>query len=428
MDDTIYGYGGYDILYGDGGDDWLDGGSGQDEMHGERGDDTYIVDDAGDLVVEESTNEGYVGDTVKSYVSYTLTNYVERLELLNQAVSGTGNSLNNEIVGNSLANTLYGLGGDDTLRGGGGNDTLDGGANDDVMYGGRNDDTYIVRQAGDVVIEYAGEGRDTVFSNLGDYTLTANVEDLVLEYGVINGTGNGLRNQIVGSEDANTINGMGDNDTLYGMGGQNTLNGGTGDDVMYGGAGDDTYKVGSALDTVVEYAGEGLDTVESTVSYALTANVENLTLVGNAADGTGNGIDNKIIGNAQNNTHQRRAGRRRHPAGVRAAARTSFVFDTALGRGNIDILADFNVADDTIVLDNAVFTALTMNAGSRLAQSHVQPSSGSGRGAMDSTDRIIYNWQHRRGALRQRRDRRGGRGPVRQRERGARHHRTTTSS
>ena len=54
-DDTIYGYGGYDILYGDGGDDWLDGGSGQDEMHGERGDDTYIVDDAGDLVVEKST-------------------------------------------------------------------------------------------------------------------------------------------------------------------------------------------------------------------------------------------------------------------------------------------------------------------------------------------------------------------------------------
>ncbi len=354
-----------------------------------------------------STNEGYVGDTVKSYVSYTLTNYVERLELLNQAVSGTGNSLNNEIVGNSLANTLYGLGGDDTLRGGDGNDTLDGGANDDVMYGGRNDDTYIVRQAGDVVIEYAGEGRDTVFSNLGDYTLTANVEDLVLEYGVINGTGNALRNQIVGSEDANTINGMGDNDTLYGMGGRDTLNGGTGDDVMYGGTGDDTYKVGSALDTVVEYAGEGLDTVESTVSYALTANVENLTLVGNAADGTGNGIDNKIIGNAQGNTLRGGGGQDKlygHEGGDTlngglladtlsgGSGQDSFVFDTALGHGNIDDILDFNVADDAIGLDNAVFTALTMNAGVDLRGLYASEFRA-GAAAMDSTDRIIYNSQ-----------------------------------
>ena len=52
-DDNIYGYDGYDILNGDGGNDWLDGGAGQDDMYGGRGDDTYIVDDAGDIVVEE---------------------------------------------------------------------------------------------------------------------------------------------------------------------------------------------------------------------------------------------------------------------------------------------------------------------------------------------------------------------------------------
>ena len=105
--------------------------------------------------------------------------------------------------------------GGDTLYGDNGNDTLDGGSNDDIMFGGRNDDTYIVREAGgDVVVEH--EGRDTVFSNLGDYPLPANVEDPVLEYGVINGTGNDLRNQIVGTEDANTIFGMGDNDTSTG--------------------------------------------------------------------------------------------------------------------------------------------------------------------------------------------------------------------
>ena len=139
----------------------------------------------------EGTGNGQYGgyDTVKSYVSHTLTNSVEKLELYGQASTGTGNALNNEIVGNSLNNTLYGLDGGDTLRGMGGrdtlhggtgldtlyggddndwlyggswgdtlygdngNDTLDGGSNDDVMFGGRNDDTYIVGEAGDVVIE-----------------------------------------------------------------------------------------------------------------------------------------------------------------------------------------------------------------------------------------------------------------------------------
>jgi Ca2+-binding RTX toxin-like protein len=442
-DDNIYGYDGYDILNGDRGNDWLDGGAGQDEMYGGVGDDTYIVDDAGDIVVEEPTNEGFTGDTVKSYISYTLTDYVERLELYGSASTGTGNALNNEIVGNPNNNTLYGLDGadtlwgmdgedhlyggsgmdtlfggydndwlyggswDDTLWGESGNDTLDGGSGADIMFGGRNDDTYIVREAGDVVIEYASEGRDTVFSNLGDYTLPANVEDLVLEYGVINGTGNALRNQIVGSEDANTIFGMGDNDTLYGMGGADTLNGGTGADVMYGGTGNDTFKVDQAGDVVVEYAGEGLDTVESTVSYTLTANVENLTLLGNAADGTGNGLDNKIIGNAQDNTLRGGAGEDRLYGneggdtligGALAdtlsggSGHDSFVFDTALGHGNVDSILDFNVADDQILLDNAVFTGLTLNAGVDIGSLYASEFRV-GASALDSTDRIIYNSQ-----------------------------------
>lgn len=444
--DNIYGYDGYDHLFGLGGNDWLNGGAGQDRMEGGLGDDTYIVDDAGDVIGEyenEGTWNGQYGgyDTVKSYVSYTLPNHVEKLELYGSARTGTGNALNNEIVGNSLNNTLYGLdggdtlygmggqdrlfggagldtlfGGDDndwlyggswgdTLYGGNGNDTLDGGSNDDIMFGGRNDDTYIVREDGDLVIEYAGEGRDTVFSNLGDYTLPANVEDLVLEYGVINGTGNALRNQIVGTEDANSIFGMGGDDTLYGMGGQDTLSGGTGADTMYGGTGNDTFRVDQAGDVVVEYAGEGLDTVESAVSYALTANVENLELVGYAADGTGNGLDNKITGNAQDNTlrggggQDRLYGREGNDTlngGLGADTLSGgsdhdwFVFDSALGRGNIDDILGFNVADDTIVLDNAVFTALTMSAGVDL-RSLSSSEFRVGAAALDSSDRIIYN-------------------------------------
>ncbi|MBR1149402.1 calcium-binding protein [Bradyrhizobium sp. JYMT SZCCT0428] len=446
--DNIFGYDGDDHLFGLGGNDWLDGGKGADLMDGGLGDDTYIVDNTGDSLSEHEDgpagNEQYGGfDKVKSYINYTLEDFFERLELYGSATNGTGNALNNEIVGNALGNTLSGLDGadtlwgmdgedhlyggsgmdtlfggyhndwlyggswEDTLWGESGNDTLDGGYGNDVMFGGRNDDTYIVRESGDTVIEYAGEGRDTVFSNLGDYTLTANVEDLVLEYGVINGTGNALRNQIVGSDDANIILGMGDNDTLYGMGGADTLNGGTGADEMHGGAGNDTYKVDQAGDVVVEENGEGLDTVESTVSYTLTAYVENLVLAGNAANGTGNGLDNKITGNAQDNTLLGGAGADRlygnegsdklnggslADALSGGSGTDTFIFDTSLGHGNVDTILDFNVADDQIFLDNAVFTALSLGAGVDIASLHGSEFR-KGASALDSDDHIIYNNQ-----------------------------------
>jgi serralysin len=121
------------------------------------------------------------------------------------------------------------------------------------------------------------------------------------------------------------------------------------------------------------------------VSYTLTANVENLDLNGTALNGTGNGLANHIKGNAQNNTINGGGG-----ADVLRGegGQDSFVFDTALGRGNIDILADFNVADDTILLDNAVFTALPAADLRVLSAAEFRMGSG----AMDTSDRIIYNW------------------------------------
>ena len=75
------------------------------------------------------------------------------------------------------------------------------------------------------------------------------------------------------------IFGFGGNDTLRGGEGNDFIDGGIGNDVMIGGAGDDTYVVDSATDSVTELAGEGVDTVQATVTHTLTANVENLTLL-----------------------------------------------------------------------------------------------------------------------------------------------------
>ena len=92
------------------------------------------------------------------------------------------------------------------------------------------------------------------------------------------------------------------NDTLFGRDGDDLLDGGTGADTLYGGGNNDTYVVDSTWDRIVENRGEGLDTVQTSLSYSLGANLENLTLTGNdGVYGVGNELNNVIVGNAQAN-------------------------------------------------------------------------------------------------------------------------------
>ncbi|NTU41692.1 MAG: calcium-binding protein [Nitrospirales bacterium] len=108
-----------------------------------------------------------------------------------------------------------------------------------------------------------------------------------------------------------TINGTSGNDTrtgtssddlIYGYAGNDTLNGGTGADTLIGGTGNDSYYVDNAGDVVKENAGEGSDTVISSITYSLGANIENLTLTGSSnINGTGNSLKNIITGNSGNN-------------------------------------------------------------------------------------------------------------------------------
>lgn len=290
--DSLLGGEGTDQLLGGSGNDLLDGGAGNDHMVGGSGDDIYVVDSTGDTLLE-GAGEG--NDTIRSSVTYALLDNVERMELTgSDSIDAMGNSLDNELSGNDAANRLEGLQGDDVLRGnagddtligGTGNDLLDGGYGIDQMIGGTGDDTYVVDTESDVIVEQSGEGFDVVNAH-SSYTLSEHIERLVLVEGsgAWRGTGNSSNNTILGNSSSNR------------------LDGGAGADTLTGGLGDDTYVVDNVGDEVVEVAGEGEDTVESSIDYVLGATLENLTLLGTSnLDGTGNDQDNVLVGNAGNN-------------------------------------------------------------------------------------------------------------------------------
>jgi Ca2+-binding RTX toxin-like protein len=272
LNNTIIGNGLNNNLSGLDGNDRLDGGVGADTLTGGIGDDIYVVDNVNDTVVETS---GQGTDTVEASIDYTLSDTVENLTLIGSAISGWGNASNNTITGNGQNNNLSGMDGDDRL---------DGGAGIDTLSGGNGNDTYVVDHSSDVVLESPGQGTDSVESS-ASYTLPSEVETLLLTGGAgINGTGNELPNTITGNS------------------GANTLDGGSGADTLSGGYGHDIYIVDNAGDVVTEVTNAGTDSVQSSVDYVLTVNVENLTLIGSVAiNGTGNALNNVIIGNSLNN-------------------------------------------------------------------------------------------------------------------------------
>jgi Ca2+-binding RTX toxin-like protein len=227
------------VITGSGDNDTLDGGGGADTLRGGGGNDIYIIDNAGDVVVESA---GAGTDEVRTALAaYMLGANVENLT----GTSATGQTL----TGNALANVIIGAGGNDTIDGGAGADTLRGGAGNDI---------YFVDNAGDVVTENAGEGTDTVRTALATYTLSANVENLTY-------TGTAAAS-LRGNASNNIINGAGAGDVFFLQDG--------GDDVVTGLAGNDGFYFGAALTGADEVDG-GAGTLDQ---VALQGNYAGLTL------------------------------------------------------------------------------------------------------------------------------------------------------
>jgi len=285
---------GNNTLVGGEGNDALNGGLGADSLVGGTGNDTYIVDNVGDVVVELA-GEGTT-DTLSTIFNTTLSGALAEIENLvlggSAALSATGNAKDNSLAGNT---------GNNTLVGGDGNDKLNGGLGADSMVGGTGNDVYTIDNAGDVVVELAGEGTADGLSTTFSTTLSgalAEIENLTLT---------GLDNlSAVGNAAANSITGNAGNNTLVGGDGGDKLIGGLGADSMVGGMGNDAYYIDNAGDTVLELAGEGTDTLytvfNTTLSGAL-AEIENLTLTGlNNLSAVGNAAANSIVGSDGNNT------------------------------------------------------------------------------------------------------------------------------
>lgn len=392
LDNTITGNGGANVLTGGGGADTLIGGGGND---------TYVLTNLTDAVV---TTEAANSDTdtilvqVDGNASFSLASRANIENLTYQGTgnfNGTGSAGNNVITGAGGADTLSGADGTDSLVGNAGNDSLLGGAGNDTLNGGSGNDTLVGGTGADSLI--GGAGNDVfVFTAVGDSGTTAGTRDTITDFAVgdlidvsgigtftfigtnaftqamqlrattaqgttlvegnttgntgaefsiaLTGTQALTANSFIGAVAAapvapvvagQTLNGNNRGNTLTGNGGNDVINGNGGNDVLTGGAGNDVIMGGTGNDVI--------------------------------NGGTGNDV---LMGGAGND---------------------AFVFNSVLGAGNVDVISDFtnsgNTNNDTIRLENAVFTALTQT-GTLAANAFTSNTTGL---ATAAAHRVIYN-------------------------------------
>ncbi|MBB4038644.1 Ca2+-binding RTX toxin-like protein [Microvirga flocculans] len=417
---ALWGGDGADKLTGGEGSDTLDGGSGADSLNGGGGIDfvSYQSSGTGVTIVLPKNGDGTVGEDIFTNIEGLIgSNFNDVL---------TGNTSSNELRGMDGNDILVGVGSSsgtsDTLNGGSGIDTVDysaattavtvnlatgkgsgsntagdvyvgienvigsqfgdtfvGNGATNAFYGGKGDDIYYV-SAGDVVVEGASEGNDTVVTD-ANYALGANLESLTgTGGGALILTGNALSNTITGNAAGNWIDG------------------GEGADTMIGGAGDDFYVIDNAGDVIIDTEGNNkvllktaydLSKLPSSVIVSIADGI-NIPITGtNGANVLrGNAAANIMKGQGGNDTLYGLAGNDRLYGG---SGKDVFVFDTRLNKStNVDKIYDFKSRDDSFWLDNAIFTKLGKGTPTKPAKI----KSGmfyEGTKAHDKDDRIIYD-------------------------------------
>ncbi|MET1111167.1 MAG: M10 family metallopeptidase C-terminal domain-containing protein [Allosphingosinicella sp.] len=216
--------------------------------------------------------------------------------IIENATGGGGADI---IIGNGVDNILLGNAGNDNIEGRLGNDTINGGLGADSMAGNAGNDTFFVDNAGDLVIELAGEGTDLVLSSIS-YTLTDNVDNLTLTDSAANGTGNGLDNVITGNSVANTLSGGAGNDRLIGGDGVDSLIGGAGNDIFV--AEINATKVASkngmiSLDRILDFAAGDVIDLSGIDANTGLAGDQAFTFVGHANPNGAGEVGIRTFGN-----------------------------------------------------------------------------------------------------------------------------------
>ncbi len=437
---TLNGADGNDTINGGAQNDTLNGGLGINDLRGDAGNDTFIVDytsftdgDTGiyntitdsagiDRLVAtfgeiDPSNGAYGESDTNTYVNVRRTgvngndlsvgirngtgldglydwwgkttvqgqysfgsSYANIIDSFSLSIAGENYSANLALAAGSTQTLLNGTKSADFLMGFGGSSVINGNAGNDYLLGSRFDTP-------EELTVYNIRSPLTV-DGIAVSVTTANVKDLSdLGY-------------IVGDR----IFGGAGNDYLNGYLGNDYLDGGAGADLMIGWEGNDTYVVDNLGDTIQEaYTGGsfsdagGEDLVMATISYTLGDYFENLTLVGKTnINGTGNSLDNIIIGNTGSNILIGGQGSDTLIGGLGKDTLTGgsgsdvFIFNTVPNtKTNLDTITDFNVTDDTIQLENSVLTGLGSATGT--LDSSMFRSGAGVTTAGDSSDRIIYN-------------------------------------
>jgi Ca2+-binding RTX toxin-like protein len=422
-----------DTLIGGDGNDTLDGGAGTNVLDGGLGDDTYtatgtIMDAGGiDTLITEG---GGLPDGIENMII---------LDSTNPEPAAAGNALANRITSQVTGQVFIdGMEGNDTLVGGAGaerfsfhapdygNDTVDGGGQPglarDWLFVGWNSAAQMTA-AGFVTGGGTGGSGSITFSNIEVIQGSGFNDRLVAGSTGITLHGGGGDDTLVGGAGNDTLDGEGEfettspatgNDEIFGGAGNDLIGGWRGNDTLDGGAGDDTFSLHGAeglYGTDVIHGGDGVDTVQliamnasapvvvdlaaGTVTGGAEGSSATLTSIENAIVAFGNAAPYHITGSVASNVLQGGSGSDTISGGAGndtlsgGAGPDDFVFNTAPGSANADLITDFSSGSDKIHLENTAHANL--GAAGNFTAGDARFAANSSGSAQDSSDRIIYN-------------------------------------
>ncbi len=436
-DDVITGDDLRDIVSGGGGADTIRGGANGDTLNGDAGNDTFTV--TGAEVVGDIINGGVDSDRIFALDdggdvrldAITLTG-IEEIEFSAGNTLGLSLTVAAAQIGAGLASNLVldlnATGTPDTFRvemgtdtgvnlsafvvqdfeagdrivivGDGDDETMIGTTRDDQLFGTGGDDKLVGHSGADYLS--GGAGSDTASYSTALAGVTVNLSNAALNTGDAAGDtfnsieqliGSGFNDDLTGTAGANTLRGGAGEDILNGLAGNDSLLGGEDNDTLIGGLGADELAGGAGSD-LASYADATTSIIASLANSAINTgeaagdtynSIERLT--GSDFSDSLNGenvVNNTLRGGGGNDTLKGGTGNDFLEGGT---GEDVFVFNTALNAAtNVDTIQDFLRIDDTINIDDAIFSAITVT-GTLLSGFFKNLDTG----IIDANDRILYD-------------------------------------